>query len=144
VVTVTGRLQKDAWGLQVLPPVELVAVAGFAVADVQAVLLTHAHTDHHGLAARVRDESGCWVGMHEAESRVLRGMRDGSTVNERNDRWLSMCGVSAEDATGLLMDADRMRGVSALTADRLLGDGATMRPCLATSTASERLGPASR
>src|SRR5207253_10508360 len=32
-------------------------VAGFSMADVQGVLVTHMHPDHYGLAGRVRDVS---------------------------------------------------------------------------------------
>ena len=40
--------------------------AGRAVADVDRVLVTHAHMDHYGLAARVAAESGAAVLAHEA------------------------------------------------------------------------------
>jgi glyoxylase-like metal-dependent hydrolase (beta-lactamase superfamily II) len=47
------------------------AVAGGSVADVEAVLVTHIHPDHYGLAGRVREASGAWIGLHPADARML-------------------------------------------------------------------------
>lgn len=49
------------------------AQAGGSVADVRAVLVTHIHPDHYGLAGRVRDESGAWIGLHPADAQMLNG-----------------------------------------------------------------------
>ena len=27
-------------------------------------MVTHIHPDHYGLAGRVREESGAWIGLH--------------------------------------------------------------------------------
>jgi glyoxylase-like metal-dependent hydrolase (beta-lactamase superfamily II) len=40
---------------------------GAAVSDVRGCLVTHQHFDHIGLARRVREASGAWVGMHPAD-----------------------------------------------------------------------------
>ena len=40
---------------------------GTSVAEVQGVIITHHHPDHLGLVGRVREASGCWVGMHDAD-----------------------------------------------------------------------------
>jgi glyoxylase-like metal-dependent hydrolase (beta-lactamase superfamily II) len=47
------------------------ADAGGSVADVQAVLVTHIHPDHYGLAGRVREASGAWIGLHPADAVML-------------------------------------------------------------------------
>ncbi|MGW1285583.1 MBL fold metallo-hydrolase [Streptomyces sp. NPDC002586] len=47
------------------------AVGGFSVRDVKAVLATHVHADHYGLADRVRRESGAWVGLHPADAKAI-------------------------------------------------------------------------
>lgn len=69
--------------------------AGFSVADTRAVLVTHIHPDHFGLAGRVREASGAWVGLHPADAAVLpaagdegvrRKLEIGRTIFER-------CGV---------------------------------------------------
>ena len=46
--------------------------AGGSIADVQAVLVTHNHPDHYGLAGRVRAESGAWIGLHPADAQALQ------------------------------------------------------------------------
>jgi glyoxylase-like metal-dependent hydrolase (beta-lactamase superfamily II) len=47
------------------------AKAGFAIGDVRAVLVTHIHPDHYGLAGRVREQSGAWVALHPADAAIL-------------------------------------------------------------------------
>lgn len=51
--------------------VEGLGLAGFGVRDVRAVLVTHIHPDHYGLAGRVREESGAWVALHPADAALL-------------------------------------------------------------------------
>lgn len=46
--------------------------AGGSLADVQAVLVTHIHPDHYGLAGRVREESGAWIGLHPDDAEMLQ------------------------------------------------------------------------
>ncbi len=57
----TGIGSEDAWqtlgsGLNEL---------GFQIEDITLLLLTHAHTDHFGQAARIREAAGCEVWGHE-------------------------------------------------------------------------------
>ncbi|MFH8792840.1 MBL fold metallo-hydrolase [Streptomyces sp. NPDC017941] len=52
------------------------AECGAAVADVRGVLITHHHPDHHGLSARLRDASGAWIALHEADAHVVRRTRE--------------------------------------------------------------------
>jgi glyoxylase-like metal-dependent hydrolase (beta-lactamase superfamily II) len=47
------------------------AKAGYGIGDVKAVLVTHIHPDHYGLAGRVRQESGAWIGLHPADAEAL-------------------------------------------------------------------------
>lgn len=68
----TGWDSEEAWdGL-----VAGLAEAGRQIQDVRAVLTTHAHPDHYGLAARVRDVSGAWLGLHP---------EDAATIGDRDD-----------------------------------------------------------
>ena len=46
------------------------AAAGTSVQDVQGIMVTHSHPDHYGMAGRIREESGCWVGLHPAEAEL--------------------------------------------------------------------------
>src|SRR6202046_3356526 len=45
--------------------------AGGSITDVRSVLVTHIHPDHYGLAGRVREESGAWVGLHPDDTQRL-------------------------------------------------------------------------
>ena len=45
--------------------------AGGSISDVRAVLVTHIHPDHYGLAGRVREESGAWIGLHPDDAAML-------------------------------------------------------------------------
>ncbi len=54
------------------------AAAKGSISDVRAVLVTHIHPDHYGLAARVRDASGAWIGLHPADA-VMVEPRYGNT-----------------------------------------------------------------
>lgn len=45
---------------------------GAQMSDVEAVLVTHIHPDHYGLAGRVREASGAWVALHPADAAIDR------------------------------------------------------------------------
>jgi glyoxylase-like metal-dependent hydrolase (beta-lactamase superfamily II) len=47
------------------------ATAGMRVEEVRGVIVTHAHTDHYGLAGRVREASGAWIALHELDVPLL-------------------------------------------------------------------------
>lgn len=56
-------------------------VAGLAsldvsVTDIQGVVITHHHPDHHGLSGQVRAASGAWIAMHAADAEVVRRTRE--------------------------------------------------------------------
>lgn len=70
------------------------AKAGGSIADVRAVMVTHIHPDHYGLAGRVREASGGWIGLHPADAVMLEsryGDTDGLVANMT--RFLSHSGV---------------------------------------------------
>lgn len=50
------------------------AAIGHSVADIEGVVLTHYHPDHSGLCGRVRDASGAWIAMHEADHDLFAHM----------------------------------------------------------------------
>jgi glyoxylase-like metal-dependent hydrolase (beta-lactamase superfamily II) len=49
------------------------AAAGGSISDVRAVMVTHIHPDHYGLAGRIREASGAWIGLHPADAVMIDG-----------------------------------------------------------------------
>jgi glyoxylase-like metal-dependent hydrolase (beta-lactamase superfamily II) len=62
-----GWNTDDAWQALTDGLVE----AGGSINDVRAVLVTHIHPDHYGLAGRVREVSGAWIGLHPDDAEML-------------------------------------------------------------------------
>ncbi|MFD0330751.1 MBL fold metallo-hydrolase [Streptacidiphilus monticola] len=74
---------------------EGVAAAGFDLAGLHGVLITHHHPDHHGLSAHVREQSGAWIAMHAAETTLVRTLREVPSA-----RWLGrMARLLADQGT---------------------------------------------
>src|SRR5580692_10832796 len=63
----TGWSTDEAWSTLVAG----LKVAGYAPSDVQAILITHIHPDHYGLAGRLREASGAWVALHPADAALI-------------------------------------------------------------------------
>ena len=81
---------------------EGLAVAGARVEDVRGVLVTHIHPDHYGLAARIRELSGAWVGLHPADAALVTDRyRDVDDLLERTSRWVAQTGAPAADLAEL-------------------------------------------
>lgn len=93
---------QDAWTALT----DGLATAGGGVADIRAVLVTHIHPDHYGLAGRVREASGAWVGLHPDDGALLPA-RYGAGVPEllrEMHALLRDCGVPDQEL-GVLADA---------------------------------------
>lgn len=60
-----------------------IAATGHRITDVAAVLVTHHHADHYGLADRIRNESGAWVAMHTRDAEVLASLPTNQVTWER-------------------------------------------------------------
>lgn len=98
----TGWNTDEAWTALVGG----LATAGYEVGDVRAALITHIHPDHYGLAGRLREASGAWVGLHAADAALLpaRYGADVFTLVARMRRLLGQCGVP-EDVVAELSEA---------------------------------------
>ncbi|AHH18379.1 metallo-beta-lactamase superfamily protein [Nocardia nova SH22a] len=57
---------------------------GHSVTDVEGVVLTHFHPDHTGLCGRVREASGAWIAMHEADHDLFAQMSA-----DRDEDWVA-------------------------------------------------------
>jgi glyoxylase-like metal-dependent hydrolase (beta-lactamase superfamily II) len=125
----TGWPSDDAWdGL-----VAGVRETGHEVSDIVAVLVTHFHADHFGLADRVREASGAWIGMHEADARAVGRYSTVGDFAVADRAWLARRGVSAGEIEGMLPSAhvhSRRRAhpdVMIEDGARPLGDGTPLR-----------------
>ncbi|WP_049556703.1 MBL fold metallo-hydrolase [Nonomuraea sp. SBT364] len=97
------------------------AVAGMDVADVSGVVVTHFHPDHAGLAGQVRQESGAWIAMHEADA-ALVAMMHGLAQDEHRDfqaEMLKRAGADPEEVAAVSGN----RGEPPARPDRELRDG---------------------
>ncbi|GGM93193.1 MBL fold metallo-hydrolase [Thermopolyspora flexuosa] len=107
--------------------------AGFDISDVRAVLVTHVHPDHYGLAGRVREHSGAWIGVHPADANLVHdrlfdlGDDPEARVREliRRDReLLERCGAPQEVITEAVNLASLARRFAApARPDVLIEDG---------------------
>ncbi|MFE6333367.1 MBL fold metallo-hydrolase [Streptomyces sp. NPDC057806] len=57
---------------------------GTSVGEVHGVVVTHHHPDHHGLSGTVREASGAWIAMHEADTAIVRRTRSAEP-----ERWFT-------------------------------------------------------
>ncbi|WP_435361844.1 MBL fold metallo-hydrolase [Haloarchaeobius sp. DFWS5] len=124
VLVDTGVSSADCWhqlrdGLQSF---------GFAPADLDAVLVTHWHYDHAGLAARLQEVSDATVYAHELDVPLVE--RDPGAVQQFRDRhesFVAACGVPARERESLFETID---GGYALAGDSAavtpLEDGAVL------------------
>jgi glyoxylase-like metal-dependent hydrolase (beta-lactamase superfamily II) len=99
--------------------------AGFALSDVQGVLVTHIHPDHYGLAGRVREASGAWIGLHPADAALIHDRYTEPTeLLERVTKMLKRVGAPTEELSPLVNASMPLRPlVSAVQPDRLIEDG---------------------
>jgi glyoxylase-like metal-dependent hydrolase (beta-lactamase superfamily II) len=74
---------------------------GHEIGEVRTVLVTHAHMDHLGLAARVREQSGAAIGMHPAEVEQLRRGHASDDAGGAMVGWLAARGAPRAASTAL-------------------------------------------
>ena len=101
------------------------AQAGGSIADVRAVMVTHIHPDHYGLAGRVREESGAWIGLHPADAIMLES-RYGNSDELLADmlRFLTDSGVPEDKLPDLTMASMAVKSMVTMAApDVLFEDG---------------------
>ncbi|GAA3385029.1 MBL fold metallo-hydrolase [Cryptosporangium minutisporangium] len=98
----TGWPSEQAW--QAL--VDGVRETGHELADVDAVIVTHFHGDHFGLAGRVREASGARVAMHRLDATVLRTFESLGDFVDTDREWLRRRGVPEPELAEMLPPVD--------------------------------------
>ena len=93
---------------------------GRSLADVRALLLTHAHVDHVGFAERLRRERGVAVRVHELDARLARGEVTPKNQSFAGPRPLPVLRFLAFAVTHGLLRATPILEVATF------GDGATL------------------
>jgi glyoxylase-like metal-dependent hydrolase (beta-lactamase superfamily II) len=103
---------------------------GASMSDVRGCLVTHQHFDHIGLAKRVQEASGAWVGLHQADRDAILepSFRDPVLAQAAEVRWLMWLGASRDEANRLAAGRSVRdpRSVYVIP-DRLVEDGEDVR-----------------
>jgi len=101
------------------------AQAGFSVADVRGVMVTHIHADHYGLAGRVRETSDAWIALHPADAALIHDRyTDPDELLKRTAAMLRRQGAPAEELEALRNASMPVRPyVDAVAPDVLMEDG---------------------
>jgi glyoxylase-like metal-dependent hydrolase (beta-lactamase superfamily II) len=97
--------------------------AGWDLSDIKAVLITHEHGDHIGLARRIRERTGAWVAIHEADAGNRERYDDHDAFRRASDEWLRKRGGQAADFRAVQQPAPDMFDEFMLEPDRFLVDG---------------------
>ncbi|TQS47141.1 MBL fold metallo-hydrolase [Cryptosporangium phraense] len=95
----TGWHSDEAWdGL-----VAGVRQTGHELEDIDAVLITHFHGDHFGLASRVREVSGARVAMHTLDAKAIREFGSLRSFIDQDRAWLIRRGVPDDQLPEMLL-----------------------------------------
>ncbi len=116
-----GWNTEDAWSALS----DGLATAGGSMSDVRAVMVTHIHPDHYGLAGRVREASGAWIGLHPADAVMLEA-RYGDTdeLLATMSHFLAESGVPADKLPDLAASSMAVKSmVTMAVPDVLFEDG---------------------
>jgi glyoxylase-like metal-dependent hydrolase (beta-lactamase superfamily II) len=100
--------------------------AGWDLGDVKAILITHGHGDHMGLARRLRERTGAWVAMHEADAHPRERYTSHEDFRHANNEALRKRGGLASDFDAVQAQrgpAPDNFGEFTLEPDRFLVDG---------------------
>ncbi|MFF0051109.1 MBL fold metallo-hydrolase [Streptomyces sp. NPDC005498] len=104
-----------------------IASIGRDITDVRAVLVTHHHADHLGLAGRVREASGAWVALHSLDAAAAHPRTTPEEAANHLLRHLEHHGLPADEARRTMEHLSIGTIPDAPVPDVLLEDGETIR-----------------
>lgn len=87
---------------------------GVAVTDITGIVATHYHSDHLGMASRLRDASGAWVAMGEHEVRRIFETGDLASQRAGDRSQFSLWGVPPSQLDDVVFDEERLSALSTL------------------------------
>ncbi|ALV39955.1 hypothetical protein AU252_01230 [Pseudarthrobacter sulfonivorans] len=79
-------------------------LAGLGLTDLTGIVVTHFHSDHLGMASRLRAIAGAWVALGEHEVRKLTASEDLDLVLRTHREELALWGVPADKLTEVALD----------------------------------------
>ncbi|WP_285314339.1 MBL fold metallo-hydrolase [Pseudarthrobacter sp. fls2-241-R2A-168] len=98
--------------------------AGLGITDLTGILVTHYHSDHLGLAARLRRASGAWVALGDQETPRLTASEDPDLFRLTHKEELLLWGVPAHRLVEVAFsDADLRHLQNLADPDLRLADG---------------------
>ena len=96
-LTVVDAGLPDHWDILL----ETVDSLGYDVDNIDALVLTHAHSDHIGFAERLRDEAAVPVFVHEADAAMARGDGGGAPMGKV---FRNVCGGQWQASSSRLVE----------------------------------------
>ncbi|GAA3316019.1 MBL fold metallo-hydrolase [Arthrobacter ramosus] len=78
--------------------------AGVGLTDLTGIVVTHFHSDHLGMAARLRTASGAWVALGDKEVRRLTASADADLVLHNDREELTLWGVPGDRLAEAALD----------------------------------------
>lgn len=92
--------------------------------QIVGVVATHAHADHYGSAARIRNTTGAWVALHPDDAALGDARASVDAARAEQSRWVREWGLARGEEVAVGEALEQMRRVAPLTApDVLLRDG---------------------
>lgn len=95
---------------------------GLSFGDIKQVIVTHVHPDHYGMAARVKEASGCEVLVHEKDIEFLR-WRAIELPNTDIDAWFRRHGMPLNEGDRGSVGGRMGRWAAGAEPDRTMTDG---------------------
>lgn len=102
--------------------------AGLGLTDLTGIVATHFHSDHLGMAARLRAGSGAWVALGEKEMRQLTQSEDPDLILRTHRKELTLWGVPSDRLAEVAIDHSILVHLQSLAEPDLRLTGGSLVP----------------